>query len=117
MHIEPGQTFAVRYPFCLEDFTVQDFDGAYTVQSWRPGVRRIENVREEWVADGEGQQLLTVVSTHKPGTYQERVFYTRQWADPDGKIFGKTRLMHCTMRKFCGLIHAYRYAYALTQGR
>ena len=46
-------------------------------------------------ADATGEMILTVVSTHKLGA-AERVFYTRQWRDPDGKVFGADSKLRIT---------------------
>lgn len=101
-----GVTYEAWYPFKREKYQPHpepvipgDWQGQYTdppeIETWVPG----------WESEGDGYggnsynwhgngaMLLTVVSLHKPGkAYPERAFYTRQWRDPDGKIFGKKNL-------------------------
>jgi hypothetical protein len=55
--------------------------------------------------------ILTVVETFKPGRFPTRVFYTRQFIDPDGKTFGKSRLHIVTLEKFRRISAKYRLPY------
>ena len=121
--LEVGRTYTVApFPFKRETYLSPE-DGSDVVSwasgtavSWAPGVRFEpmppygENA--EAVADGEGAMLLTVVSLHKPGRYPTRVFYTRQWRDPDGKVFGDTKLrvtvVSAFRRRLTGYLHEYR---------
>lgn len=115
--IEPGQTFEVKYPFVFEEY--EDFgpDGPFKTKSWKPGVRMEpagpygEDV--DGTADGEGAMILSVVSTHRPGRFPERVFYTRRWIDPRGSEFGKTKLHIATAEKFRRLAGGYAYPYVV----
>ena len=50
-----------------------------------------------------------MVSTHKPGAFPTRVFYTRKWIDPQGKTFGKDALRVTTLGYFRTLTKGYRY--------
>lgn len=50
-----------------------------------------EDAIQTW--NGEGAQVRTVISIHKPGpTFAPRIFYVRQWRNPEGEIIGKRRL-------------------------
>lgn len=112
----PGAVFEIAYPFCLEDATVGfDDEGPLRAKSWRPGVRwdAIGPEDDGAFANGVGKQIVTVVSTHKPAPFPERVFYTRQWETPEGKRFGKGRLFIKTVQGFRSLIKGYRYTYEL----
>lgn len=111
-----GFTYAMWHPFTRGKFTPHpepvipgDYEGRYTKPSeqdtWIPGWRFDpcgqygEDTEEAW--DGAGLQLRTVVSIHKPGLkYPPRVFYTRQWQDPDGRTFGKSGLRITTADAF-----------------
>ena len=115
MNIEDGQEYRVNYPFCLEVYTGPDMFGEIVFEeSWRPGVRMEAISPEDFepVADGEGQMIITVVDVHKPGRYPERVFFTRKWKDPEGKIFGASKLHITTTptfkRRIAGYYHEYR---------
>lgn len=100
--MKEGDIFTVDYPFVKEAVTLFDGEGHTETLSWRPGIT-YENVLPEDVAafaDGMGKQILTVVSVHKPGRYPTRVFYTRAWVNPEGVIFGKSKLHIATLEKF-----------------
>ena len=114
----PGAAIEVAHPFIREKYS-GPLDGGDFVsdhEAWRPGVR-IEMVPPDdsiFVTDGIGAQSLTIVSTHKPGRFPERVFYTRQWIDPDGKSFGKNKLRMTTAQAFRALIKGYRHKFEMS---
>jgi len=115
--VEIGKTYRVRYPFVLAMVDLPDPDpegpGFYTTKSWRPGVEHgNDDNGDGWsAADGHGEMLLTVVDVHKPGRFPARVFFTRQWQDPAGKVFGKGKLHIMTLpafkRRLGGYLHEY----------
>lgn len=117
--IEVGKTYSVRYPFVRDEFELPPDDPEATqmakVKGWRPGVEFDSEAAYYGdtgaAADGDGEMLLTVVSTHKPGKFPERVFYTRQWKDPDGRVFGKCALRMTTTGNFRKLLRGYRHEY------
>ena len=108
---DAGQVFEVKYPFIRGEYTEMDADGPCTAKCWHPGVEFVSNGPRDAdaVADGVGTQVLTVVSTHKPGHYPPRVFYTRKWRDPDGKEFGKNSLHVSGAAHFTTLCRGYHY--------
>jgi hypothetical protein len=115
--LSDGQ-YSVRYPFVRERtqaFWEADGNGVPEIDVWRPGIVYEECGPEdvEAVAHGEGRMLLNIVSTHKPGRYPERVFYERRWVDPDGKVFGRSKLLIATREKFRRLADRYAHPYAL----
>lgn len=101
-----GVTYAAWHPFIRGSYLEPDgydepasgalFQAPQPHATWQPGWSyeacgpHGEDSEEVW--GGEGVQLRTIVSIHKPGRFPTRVFYTRQWRDPDGKVFGKTSL-------------------------
>lgn len=110
--IEVGMVIAADYPFVRESITLDDEDGSQVRESWRPGcVHEFEENRRSSWAHGVGLMILFVVSKFKPGKYPERVFYTRQWRDPDGKTFGKAKLRITTTTNFRSLCAGYRHDY------
>lgn len=116
--ITAGETYSVRYPFVRAEFEMPPDDPEATqlatVQGWRPGVEfdNDDGYGEAGAAaDGDGEMLLTVVSLHKPGRFPERVFYTRQWKDPDGRVFGRGALRTTTTGNFRKLLRGYRHHY------
>ena len=108
---QPGDKFEVRYPFCRVE---RDESAPFDSGEWRPGCLPQYNTPDfdvVWFAHGHGQMLLEVVSTHKPGAFIDRVFYVRQWRDPDGKVFGKNKLRVTTAAAFGRLLKGYRHEY------
>lgn len=114
---QPGEEFRVRYPFVKDEYQHCGEDGPETLKSWRPGVS-IEVDRYEgtdiW-AESEGEMILTVVGVFKPGRFPTRVFYTRQFIDPDAQKFGKGGLKMCTLEKFRRISAKYQVAYDLEE--
>lgn len=114
--LNPGKVFEITYPFTLDAANLMEHDGLGYVESWCPGTRQVTagpygESTENW-AEGEGQMILTVVSTHHPGApYRERVFYTRQWRDPDGRIFGDKSLRNKGKSAFMAMTKGFRYHY------
>jgi len=110
-----GEVFGIAYPFVRAVYTDLDEDGYADRPTWNPGVR-FENVGPEdveAVADGTGRCQFTVVSTHKPGRFPTRVFFTRRFIDPDGNEFGKGKLHMCTAEKFRRLIKGYQHDFVI----
>jgi hypothetical protein len=109
----------VLYPFvrCLKD--VPNDEGLESVQCWRPGVvyraAGYYGDESEGFAHGVGSMLLEVVSTHKPGRFPERVFYTRKWRDPDGREFGNGALKITTAQAFKRMCAGFRYEYRIDE--
>lgn len=103
--VRPGARFTVPYPY------VRDEDAG---ARWRPGTREDATGEDvENVADAIGAQELEVVSLHQPGKYQHRVFFKRQWIDPDGRRFGKAGLRVASIRKFRALVAGYAHPYTV----
>lgn len=105
--LKPGDVFMPAHPFVM-------VPGCGEIDvSWRPGVSIEDDHTPEFplYCDGEGQQVLTVVSTHKPGRYHKRVFYTRQFIDPDGSPLGKPKLFVRSVGSFRQLAAGYRHRY------
>lgn len=124
----PGSTLSAPYPFVRETVSLpdacEDGFGSIDVETWRPGTRVESKERrgpyyeDEFVcyaADGVGQMELSVVSVHRPGKYPTRVFFTRQWVDPDGKRFGKKKLRMTTVTAFLALAKGYRHDFELVK--
>jgi len=115
--IEAGETYEAVYPFVITRWTIySDGENGETtgedIQSWRPGCHVYDNPDGGVsVAEGIGSCLFTVISVHRPGNYPERVFYTRKWKGPDGKVFGKNDLKITTTGNFRRMLKGYRYDY------
>lgn len=116
-----GQVIEVlRYPFILTKFFVHDPDsphGGFEDEGWTPGCDKdkAENGQEwDFSADGLGAMVLEVVKiVALPGSFQTRIFYVRQWRDPDGKVFGKRRLRVTTKSAFSKIAKGYRHDFYL----
>ena len=114
--IKPGYEHTFSYPFTRDEFTEMDEDGESKRKTWRPGIRQ-QNTGPETVgafADSIGQQIVTVVAVFKPGKYPERVFFTRKWRDPSGKVFGKNNLHMTTRSNFIALTRGYRHEFEMS---
>lgn len=118
----PTTLFEVPYPFVRELVSLpnDDMEGPHSieVETWRPGTRFEDTTGQgdvECYADGMGRMLVTVVSEHKPGKFPTRVFFTRQWEDPDGKRFGKSKLRISTRHAFNVMTRGYRHSFELVQ--
>lgn len=108
--VEIGRTYEVRFPFKTEEYHPPidegpESGGTFCMPpsrpTWVPGWKAGETYYGErnW-CEGWGAELRTVVSIHRPGKYPERVFYVRQWRDPDGRVFGKKGLRIVASRDF-----------------
>ena len=115
--IIPGAVFEVRHPFIRSTYSGFEMDGPFEIKCWRPGTRTEPCAPDDFdvVADGDGTQVLTVVSVHKPGRFPTRVFYTRLWRGPDGKEFGNSSLRVKTAQQFRQLATGYRHDYRLAE--
>lgn len=104
----PGQVVEVDYPFVLSVFRGYGDER----ETWTPGVRYVyvsPYGDSDSVFDGMGKQILTVVSTHKPGRFPERVFFERRWVTPAGKTFGKSKCHIETAQKFSRLARGFQH--------
>jgi len=110
-----GQEFFAEYPFVRAKY--DDFSGGEPIQteSWRPGVNFESDgfAGHDACADANGKVAYTVIAVFKPGSYPERVFFVRNWVDPDGKRFGKGNLRMTTSQNFKALIRGYRHPYEM----
>ena len=114
--LHPGQVIEVAgYPFVRTVFEGFDIDGPYQDEGWRPGCNK-ETGDDfiDFVADGLGAMLLEVVQVVPlPGGFATRVFYVRQWRDPDGKVFGRRQCRVTTVAAFGKLAKGYRHEFYL----
>ena len=113
------EVFTTPFPFIADTYTQMNYDGGRPYETeeetWRPGVRWEDRpdpraARSEYPGeyshiqvpecDAIGEIIITVVSRYRPPGFQERVFYTRQFRDPDGKTFGKGKLFCVTANTF-----------------
>lgn len=111
--LQAGAVFTVPFPYVRNEYDRRDRVDDWP---WKPGIRTEmlpPEGADDPVADAMGQMVLTVVSTHKPGKYQERVFYTRKWIDPDGTTFGKGLLKVTTTGCFRKLTSGYSLPFRL----
>jgi hypothetical protein len=118
--IEENKTYIVEYPFCRDKYHVFDEEGGGEIDTWRPGTRQMNEStsqydHEHWAeADAMGEMILSVISVHRPGNYPLRVFFTRQWKDPDGKMFGRSKKLHIkAVSAFKSMLRGYRHKYTL----
>jgi hypothetical protein len=105
----PGQVIEVSYPMQRIEAEPGDDWGV----TWKPGTWvEAGQYSERWLCDGVGAMILRVVSLHDPGRpWGPRVFYTRSWRAPDGRVFGKRRLRNTTVAAFRTLSRGYRFSF------
>jgi hypothetical protein len=118
------EVYEVRYPFVRDVYQEPEADesgsGYVDVPTWQPGIRS-EGISSESgcthnEADGIGIMRLTVVSRHRPSPkYRERVFFTREWVDPDGRTFGKTTLRMLGAQAFKTIATSFRVEYEMAK--
>jgi hypothetical protein len=118
------ETIEVPYPFVMDAYNGVDEEGqGFSTESWRPGTKPVTVSVDEifgdisqYIAQGMGHMLIRVVKVVRlPKHYKTRVFYVRQWRDPDGKVFGKTALKVATADAFKRLLNGFRYSYRLVE--
>lgn len=117
--IELG-TYHVPYPFVRDTYDHYEADeggvSATKRKTWRPGVDYVHEAPDDSsaVADRIGTMLLTVVSVHPlPKPYTARVFFLREWIDPDGKRFGKKDLRIMGIAAFRRRMNGYFVEYSM----
>jgi len=118
---QPGEVIQVTYPFTRYVFKGYDQeDGEFERPSWKPGAEyqgEDYRGRRVFVANGDGKQIITVVSVHQPGPFPTRVFFTRKWVDPDGTTFGKNALKIKTADAFRRMVRGYAFRYRVEDGK
>lgn len=116
--IQVGKTYEVECPYVRTTYDHYDADeDGYSCtkrETWKPGVefeaRGYYGDESQAVADGIGKVLYTVVSVHPlPKPYKARVFFLREWIDPDGKRFGKKLLRIMGIGAFRSRLNGYRF--------
>lgn len=114
-NIVEGDMFTIPYPFVRENYAEQDEEGYAESPTWRPGVRMVKASYDhvDAIADGTGEQILHVIGKYKPTGFPERIFYTRKWKDPDGKVFGKNACRIVSVSAFRSIIGGYRHEFTL----
>lgn len=117
-----GSEHRAPYPFVRTAWEAPPEDpyeegGAPNMQpTWKPGVEHdnIDQYHTVTFADRMGEVVFTVIGAFKPGSYPTRIFYVRQWVDPDGKQFGSTKLRVTTQQHFRQLIKGYRHDFEMS---
>lgn len=110
-----GEVFTIVYPSVRDTYSAFDEEGAHEADTWKPGINYVQ-VSEDHsapVADAVGSATFTVVDTFKPGRFPRRVFFTRQFVNPDGRQFGKTKLHIATLDKFRRLTRGYQHPFGI----
>lgn len=111
----------IKYPFIEQKDTLMIDE--YDYGDWIPGARfegaeshcPFDGLAGE--ADGEGYMLIKIIKkVPMPKPYTMKVFFTREWIDPDGKRFGNKMLRMKGEQAFSNMIKGYRYDYDLVDG-
>ncbi len=112
--LREGAVLEIAFPFRRDTWVPIIDQEAAPAPTWVPGwLEDVElsqyHERHVFTCQGWGRERRTVVSVHKPGKYSTRVFYVRQWIDPDGKLFGITKLRIHTLGEFSRWASGARY--------
>ena len=93
-HLEINKEYVFMCPFKTGTYSYYDEDGLCEEATWIPGYYFDNETQDEFIkcADGLGKVIYKIIDIHKPGKYPTRVFYIRNWVDPDGKKFGSNKL-------------------------
>lgn len=116
--LQPGAVFEREHPFTL--VIENQGDPTFEHERWRPGAW------ETWADDGSddpvtakahglGRVKFTVVSTHRPPGYPERVFFKREFTNPDGEKYAPGRLMNSVRRKFLRDVAAFPFRFEVEE--
>ena len=95
------------------------------VKSWLPGCthetdeKYMGHVNGEplyqedgyYVADDFGRMLINEIQRVSIPGYEDRIFYTRHWRDPDGNEFGKRDLRCKGARAFKKMLEGWRHPF------
>ena len=100
LEIEPGSVFERDHPFTMVVEGGPDPDLIF--ERWRPGAWNVDSAGEDVLMSctALGRVKFTVISTHRPPGYQERVFFKREFTTPDGGRYAPAKLHNCIIRKF-----------------
>ena len=120
--VKAGDVYEVKpFPFVRHVATILGEDGPEDIDCWKPGTRFEARQRYlghgeydetvDCIADGEGVLRMTVIGVYTPPGYPQRIFYRRQWIDPDGKVFGARKLMVCVTSAFYRRARGYMHDY------
>ena len=111
--IKPGDVFERDHPFTLMEERGSSPDDVY--ERWRPGAWNVDSAGEDALTSctALGRVRFTVVSTHRPPGYQERVFFKREFTTPEGKIYAPAKLHNCIARKFRKDIAAFPFPFVV----
>ncbi len=100
------EVYDIEFPFHWVDTSSGEEDGW-----WKAGIRWQDGAtpfdEQTAYADGPGRMLITVKDRLKPKGYEGRVFYTRQFIDPEGQKCGDTRLRVATEKMFAKIAKGY----------
>lgn len=111
-----SKEYFVDFPFRKGMHHGYDADGPFEESTWIPGCDAENNYDDfDLVADGMGKMVLTEISRHKPGKYPERVFYVREWIDPQGFRFGKKKLRITAASNFKKLAGGYQQKFTMRE--
>ncbi len=120
--IEAGKEYRAAFPFVRTTYEAapedpEEWGAPIERPTWRPGVEHEQtNNGDSWsFAHADGEVAYSVIATFRPGKYPARVFYLRNWIDPDGKRFGKNNLRITTIQNFRLMLKGYRHDYEIEE--
>lgn len=103
--IENGDKFTVAFPFVEHTLRAG-------VWVWRPGCHD-DTTNGSLTCDGEGEMTLTVRGIAKPEGFHTRVFYTREFKNPDGHSWQSNGLRVASIGHFLKISKSYIKKYQI----
>lgn len=99
-------THNVTHPFCR----YERMDGDI---GWSVGCEVIQDRMggDAWIAHGEGVKVITEISRHTPPGYGEKVFFSVEYLDPDGKKAGRKQLKMLGVRAYNRRVSGFYFDY------
>lgn len=113
---EAGEVFERVHPFTW----VTERRGATedVVERWRPGAWDTKPIAPDdaiAACNGLGTVKFSVVSVHTPPGYPTRVFFKREFTQPDGEKYAASKLINCIARKFAKDITTFPFPFEVVE--
>lgn len=108
-----GQEIKADYPFVRSTYEDCSDGELVELKTWKPGINWESDGFDGFdaCADANGKVVYNIVAIFKPGKFPERVFFVRNWIDPEGKRFGRNNLRITSVQNFRRLTLGYRHSY------
>lgn len=118
-----NKDYKIEYPFfrSYRELYSSENDSYNICETWEAGVKTVvtgtnyqDYIYTDLMANDVGEMIITELGRFKPEGYPERVFFKREFINPDGVKFGNTKCRIATTGRFNKLIKGYAHKYSLT---